>query len=60
MPKNSKDDTQDKSYLKDEDAKSGAPEESSIAGEEDPGSALEDWVTRDERTRRKPQEKKSD
>lgn len=46
-----------KEKMKDEDAEASAPEQSSIAGEEDPGAALEDWVTRDERTRRKPENK---
>ncbi|WP_170145457.1 hypothetical protein [Salinimonas sediminis] len=49
--------TERKEKMKDEDAEASAPEQSSIAGEEDPGAALEDWVTRDERTRRKPENK---
>lgn len=60
MTDKSKDKAEDKERLKDQDAESGAPEESSIAGEEDPGAALEDWVTRDERTRRKPKDKSDD
>ncbi|QPG04696.1 hypothetical protein IT774_10770 [Salinimonas marina] len=60
MTDKAQDKAQNKKPLKEKDAESGAPEETSIAGEEDPGAALEDWITRDERTRRKPKDKSDD
>lgn len=40
--------------MTDEDAEASVPEDESVCGEEDPGAALEDFVTQRENKKRKP------
>lgn len=46
--------------VSDKDAEAGAPEDYSIAGEEDPGVALEQWVNEQHKASDKADKAKSD